>query len=92
MRQALTERGIEHRIVGDETLFDVVFTDREVRDYRDTAHADRARSAAFAKALLSHGVLKPAGKTYPCLALTEDDLAQVEDAVRSAAEIVSRED
>ncbi|MEL6266822.1 MAG: aminotransferase class III-fold pyridoxal phosphate-dependent enzyme, partial [Pseudomonadota bacterium] len=50
MTQALADRGVEHRMVGDETLFDVVFTGQEVREYRDTARADRARSAAFAKA------------------------------------------
>jgi glutamate-1-semialdehyde 2,1-aminomutase len=88
MTEALAESGIGHRIVGDETLFDVVFTDREVRDYRDTVQADRARSAAFAKALLSRGVLKPAGKTYPCLALTEDDLAHVDAAFRSSANAI----
>jgi len=88
MTEALAESGIGHRIVGDETLFDVVFTDREVRDYRDTVQADRARSASFAKALLSRGVLKPAGKTYPCLALTEDDLAHVDAAFRSSANAI----
>jgi glutamate-1-semialdehyde 2,1-aminomutase len=91
MTSALAARDIEHRIVGDETLFDVVFTVREVRDYRDTARADRARSAAFAKALLTNGVLKPAGKTYPCLALTDEDLNLVEAAFRSAADTVAED-
>lgn len=89
MTDALSARGIAHRIVGDATLFDVVFTDREVRNYRDTAQADRNRSAAFAKALLSRGVLKPAGKTYPCLALTDDDIAFVDAAFHSAADAIS---
>ncbi len=89
MTDALSARGIAHRIVGDATLFDVVFTDREVRNYRDTAQADRNRSAAFAKALLSRGVLKPAGKTYPCLALTDDDIAFVDAAFHSAADAIT---
>ena len=86
MTQALAKREIGHRIVGDETLFDVVFTGREVRDYRDTLQADRARSADFAGALLAYGVLKPAGKTYPCLALTDDDLALVDGAFSASAD------
>jgi glutamate-1-semialdehyde 2,1-aminomutase len=89
MTDALSARGIAHRIVGDATLFDVVFTDREVRNYRDTAQADRTRSAAYAKALLSRGVLKPAGKTYPCLALTDDDIAFVDAAFHSAADAIT---
>lgn len=86
MGHTLTERGIPHRIVGDDTLFDVVFTARDVRDYRDTAAADKARGAAFAKALLGHGVLKPPGKTYPSLALNEADLSQVDHAIACAAD------
>ena len=86
MTTALSGRGIEHRLVGDETLFDLVFTDRNVRDYRDTAAADKARGAAFAKALLAHGVLKPPGKTYPSLALSEADLSHVDRAVAAAAD------
>ena len=86
MERALTERSIAHRIVGDETLFDVVFTDRDVRNYRDTAAADKKCGAAFAKALLTHGVLKPSGKTYPSLALTEADFSIVDAAVEYAAD------
>ncbi len=89
MTEALSARGIAHRIVGDDTLFDVVFTDGKVRDYRDTARADRARSAAFSKALLAQGVLKPAGKTYPCLALTDDDLAAVDAGIAAAADRIA---
>jgi hypothetical protein len=36
--------------------------------------------------LLSHGVLKPAGKTYPCLALTKEDLALVAAAFAAATD------
>jgi len=86
MTGALSDRGIEHRIVGDETLFDVVFTDGNVRDYRDTVGANKARGATFAKALMTHGVLKPPGKTYPSLALSEDDLSHVDNAIAYAAD------
>ncbi|MEM6596207.1 MAG: aminotransferase class III-fold pyridoxal phosphate-dependent enzyme [Pseudomonadota bacterium] len=82
---ALSAQGIAHRIVGDDTLFDVVFTDREVRDYRDTHAADRARAAKFTLALRDHGVFKSAGKTYPNLALTEADFEITKAALDAAA-------
>ncbi|MEM1303089.1 MAG: aminotransferase class III-fold pyridoxal phosphate-dependent enzyme, partial [Pseudomonadota bacterium] len=40
--EALTQAGIPHQIVGDETLFDIYFTDRACRDYRSAAHDDPA--------------------------------------------------
>ncbi len=90
MTAALGAEGIPHRIVGDETLFDVLFTDREVRDYRDTHGADKARGARFTAELRKRGVFKSPGKTYPCLALTEDDLALTERALTEAAGALER--
>jgi glutamate-1-semialdehyde 2,1-aminomutase len=49
---ALPDQGTDHPIDGDETLFDVVFTDRKVRDYRDMTQPSRASGAEFAKALV----------------------------------------
>jgi glutamate-1-semialdehyde 2,1-aminomutase len=91
MESALTAEGIPHRIVGDDTLFDVVFTDAPVRDYRDTRAADRARGARFTAALRDNGVFKSAGKTYPCLALTDDDLALTAEALPAAARAAATE-
>jgi glutamate-1-semialdehyde 2,1-aminomutase len=83
---ALNDAGIAHRIVGDDTLFDVVFTAAPVRDYRDTQAADKARNATFNAVLRRQGVFKSAGKTYPSLALTEADL----DITRTAAIAAAR--
>lgn len=83
--QALTEQGIAHRIVGDATLFDVVFTGTEVRDYRGTFGADKARNGAFNAVLRQEGIFKSAGKTYPSLALGEEELDWTRRAVATAA-------
>ncbi|WP_371226867.1 aspartate aminotransferase family protein [Roseovarius sp. 2305UL8-3] len=84
--EALNARDIPHQIVGDRTLFEIVFTDREVRDYRDVVQADTARGATFNATLRDHGVFKSPGKTYPCLALSEADLDQTRAAYAAAAE------
>ncbi|MEL7462949.1 MAG: aminotransferase class III-fold pyridoxal phosphate-dependent enzyme [Pseudomonadota bacterium] len=88
IRRELTAVGVAHRIVGDPTLFEVVFTDAEVRDYRDWLKNDGAKTAAYDKAMRAHGVFKSAGKTYPSLALTEDDLTRVEEAIAAAARAI----
>ncbi|MEM7599398.1 MAG: aminotransferase class III-fold pyridoxal phosphate-dependent enzyme [Pseudomonadota bacterium] len=86
---ALTARGIAHRVVGDPTLFELVFTDRDVRDYRDVVHSDTKAAARFNGVLREQGLFKSPGKTYPCLALTEADLTQTEAAYERAAQALS---
>lgn len=81
----LSKAGIAHQISGDATLFDVVFIDRPVRNYRDVIQADGERSATFNAGLRSKGILKSPGKVYPSLALTQDDLARIDEAVDYAA-------
>ncbi|HPE24043.1 aspartate aminotransferase family protein, partial [Albidovulum sp.] len=77
----LSAAGIAHRIVGHPTLFDVVFTDRDVRTYRDVQAADAAKNARFNAALRENGVFKSPGKVYPSLALTEADFALTDAAI-----------
>jgi len=82
----LGRTGLAHQIVGEPMLFDVVFTDRPVRNYRDMMHNDAAKSAAFNKSLRSSGLLKPASKLYAHLALTEADFQQTDEALAKAAD------
>ena len=81
---ALAEAGIAHRIVGDPTLFDVLFVDKDVKTYRDTQDADATRGGLYNRVLREHGVFKAPGKCYPSLALTEDDFEITQSAVAAA--------
>ncbi len=83
---ALTRAGIAHRICGDETLFDIYFTDRPCRDYRDAQHDDPGLSALYNDMLRRLGIFKSAGKLYPSLAITEADLDQTKAAVLAAVQ------
>lgn len=87
-RHALTEAEIPHQICGDETLFDVIFTDRPCRDYRTAMHDDPARNATYNASLRRNGVFKSPGKLYPSLAITEEDLELTEAAVIEAVQSV----
>lgn len=82
---ALSAQGIAHQIVGDPTLFEIVFTENAPRDYRDTFNADTARAAKFNAVLMQEGIFKAPGKTYPSLALTEADFELAQQAYLTAA-------
>jgi len=86
---ALNDAGIPHQIVGDETLFDIYFTDQPCRDYRSAAHYDPQRNVIYNNVLRDHGVFKSPGKLYPSLAITDEDLALTSAAVQAAVQAIS---
>ena len=81
----LSASGHQHEIVGHPTLFDAVFVSQDVHNYRDVLKADTGKNAAFNKALRNHGIFKSIGKTYPSLALTDEDLQYTSQAIARAA-------
>ena len=89
MTDALTGAGVEHQIVGDPTLFDVVFTANPVRNYRDVKNSNAAQTALFNKILREHGILKSPGKLYAHLALSDTELEITDKAAKAAAAAVA---
>ncbi|WP_422036963.1 aspartate aminotransferase family protein [Roseibium sp.] len=84
-RTHLDAAGIAHQIVGEPFLFDVVFTDQPVKNYRDMFRNDADRAKTLNRSLRKSGILKPDSKLYAHLALTEADLAQTEAALEAGA-------
>ena len=85
MSGPLTTQGIAHQIVGAPVLFDVIFTATPVRNYRDMQTGDARLAGIFNSALRERGILKPAAKLYPHLALSQADLEETEAAFAHAA-------
>ncbi len=81
----LTKQGIDHKIVGDQTLFEILFTNADISNYRDVQKNNMKQYDLFHKVLKSNAILKPIGKMYVSLALTEEDLAQTEMAIEKAS-------
>ncbi|MEM8702742.1 MAG: aminotransferase class III-fold pyridoxal phosphate-dependent enzyme [Pseudomonadota bacterium] len=81
----LDAAGIVHQIVGEPFLFDVVFTDQPVKNYRDMFRNDADKAKALNRSLRASGILKPDSKLYAHLALTEADLAQTAAALETGA-------
>lgn len=84
--EAFGEAGIPAQVTGLPVLFDVVFTARPVRDYRDVLAADAARLRRFNAILREHGILKGESKFYISLAHDEEDIARTSAAIAAAAE------
>ena len=80
-------RNNEHagQVVGHPTLFDVVFREEAVRNYRDVRSGDHDKAAHFNSTLQANQILKSPGKFYISLALTDTDLEQTLAAVQLAA-------
>ncbi|MEM6616327.1 MAG: aminotransferase class III-fold pyridoxal phosphate-dependent enzyme [Pseudomonadota bacterium] len=83
--ETLNDAGIPHYVCGDPTLFDVYFTEIECIDYRSAKHTWPERSAMWNDVVRREGVFKSAGKLYPSLAISEDDLDATRAAFRKAA-------
>ena len=88
---AFDKAGIPVQAVGDPVLFELVFTDRPVRNYRDVLNSDKKAEGRYNALMRKHGVLKPPGKVYTHLALTEEDLAVVNHAFAETAAQMGRE-
>jgi glutamate-1-semialdehyde 2,1-aminomutase len=84
MSRLLQEKGVPAQVVGEPPLFDVVFTDGEVRDYRATLRANQAMLQHVNRYLRANGVLKGESKYYISLAHTPEDIAHTLDAFAGA--------
>jgi glutamate-1-semialdehyde 2,1-aminomutase len=83
---AFGKAGIPIQLPGDPVLFDIVVTEHPVRNYREWFAGDRPKEARIGAIFREHGVLKPLGKVYTHLALTDDDLDRIDGAIEAAAE------
>lgn len=94
LRQGLVELlqhyGIPGQVVGEDPLFDVVFTDEPVHDYRGVLTQNRDLLRRFNTEVLKRGILKGSSKMYISLAHTAADVEQTLTAVREAFEVMTK--
>jgi glutamate-1-semialdehyde 2,1-aminomutase len=87
----LLERfGIPGQVIGEDPLFDVIFTDEPVIDYRGMLTQNRELLRRFNGELLARGVLKGSSKMYMSVAHTSADVEQTLTAVRESLEVVTK--
>ena len=74
--ELLKNAGIKATVIGEPPLFDVVFTDQPIKDYRDTLKGDKAMLTRFNQLLRERGLMKGETKYYVSLAHTQADIDQ----------------
>jgi glutamate-1-semialdehyde 2,1-aminomutase len=74
LRDRLQRAGIPAQVTGEPPLFDVVFTDQPIRDYRSTLSGDAELMRRFNALLRERGILKGESKYYISLAHTPEDV------------------
>jgi glutamate-1-semialdehyde 2,1-aminomutase len=86
---ALRRHGLAAQVSGEPPVFDVLFTDRPIVDYRATLSADPSRIARFNAECLRRGLVKAVNKIYVSLAHGDQDvdetIAVFDDVLASMA-------
>jgi glutamate-1-semialdehyde 2,1-aminomutase len=80
----VTRAGLPAQVVGEPPLFDLVFADGAIRDYRATLRADRAVQAHVNRVLREGGILKGDSKYYVSTAHEPRDVDQTLEAFARA--------
>ena len=74
LSELLKKHGIKAQVIGEPPLFDIIFTDQPIKDYRDTLKADTATLKRFNQALRARGIMKGESKYYVSVAHTRADI------------------
>jgi glutamate-1-semialdehyde 2,1-aminomutase len=78
------------QVIGEPVMFDIIFTEREVHDYRGVLTADAERAKRFTRVVRERGVLKSENKCYVSLAHDAEDIRVTLAAFAAAAEAEAR--
>jgi glutamate-1-semialdehyde 2,1-aminomutase len=73
---AARRHGLAAQVTGEAMVFDVLFTDRPITDYRATLSADGARIRRFNEECLRRGLVKAMNKIYVSLAHSDADVEE----------------
>jgi len=74
LQELLKSAGFKAQVIGEPPLFDILFTDQPIKDYRDTLKADAAILKRFNQVLRANGIMKGESKYYVSLAHTQADI------------------
>ena len=84
LTELIQKAGLKAQVVGEPPLFDIVFTDQPIKDYRDTLKGDTAMLKRFNQHLRARGIMKGESKYYVSVAHTRADLDHTINAWKEA--------
>ena len=87
--ELLKKAGLKATVIGEPPLFDVVFTDQSLKDYRDTLKGNKAIATRFNQLLRERGLMKGETKYYVSLAHTQADIDHTIGAWTEAATLLA---
>ena len=90
LTELVQRSGLPAQVVGEPVVFDVLFTEEPVTDYRSLQKADGVLARAFTTELIKRGVVKNTQKMYLSLAHTEADVARTLEAAEDALKALPR--
>lgn len=91
LSEQIKRSGLPAQVVGEPALFDIVFADGDIHNYRDVQRADMTLAKRFNVLLRHRGVFKGETKYYVSSAHTSEDVQHTCDAWASAFEQLTNE-
>jgi len=88
LARILKDARMPAQVIGEAPMFDAVFTDQPIQDYRGFFKGDQAIAKRVNSVMLGEGILKSEGKTYVSLAHTDADVARTLAAWEKAVKAV----
>ena len=82
--QLLDEASLPAQVIGEPPMFDVIFTDVPISDYRSTLKGDKQMLQRFNQLLRARGVFKGDTKFYVSTAHTQEDVDHTIEAFAGA--------
>lgn len=76
------------QVLGEAPMFDIVFADGDLKDYRAIARGDGEMLKRFNRAMLARGVLKADSKCYISTAHDDADVAKVLEAAEGSIKAI----
>lgn len=90
LARMLKEARIPATVVGEPPLFDVVFADGDISDYRGTSRGNAEMMKRMNASLLERGILKGESKYYISLAHTPADVDKTLSAIAASVDDLAR--
>ena len=89
LERLLKEAEIPAQVIGEDCLFDVLFTDQEITDYRSLQAADGGMLKRCNKHLFDRGIFKGVSKYYVGLSHMQEDVKKTIEAFASAIDEIA---